>query len=151
MSLRQHPFLLLEIVAKHPLAQRPPNLSQLGPANVGLVPHATVEDVRASLKSFNQHSEAGPSGLRPLHLKQKPREGPGTGLQRTEERRAGVFIGIVSTQIVIDFLKLHGYLFEKLKLLRVKQSGQVFDGKGGHGAVREMADLWLAANPRSAI
>ena len=27
----------------------------------------------------------------------------------------------------------------------------VLRGKGGHGAVREMADLWLAANPRSAI
>ena len=58
-----------EMSAKHPSAQVP-DLSRLGANNVGLVPAINADDIRASIASFNRHSGAGPSGLRPLHLKE---------------------------------------------------------------------------------
>jgi hypothetical protein len=56
--------------SKHPSANRPPDVSALGALNVGLAPQAEADDVMAALKSFNQHSGAGPSGLRPWALRQ---------------------------------------------------------------------------------
>ena len=57
------------MAAKHPSAQVP-DVSGLGAANVGPVLAVTADDIRASVASFNRHSGAGPSGLRPLHLKE---------------------------------------------------------------------------------
>ena len=55
---------------KHPEARQHPDLSSLGPASRGLVPAVHADDVAAALKTFNKHSGAGPSGLRPYHLRQ---------------------------------------------------------------------------------
>ena len=41
-----------EMIAKHPSASQPPDLSALGPANVGLVPDIGVDDVRDAFKTF---------------------------------------------------------------------------------------------------
>jgi len=62
--------VLDEMTSKHPLAPQPPNLLRLGIANTGLVPSAGVDDIVAAIQSFNKHSGAGPSGMRPFHLKE---------------------------------------------------------------------------------
>ena len=59
-----------EMRSKHPSATAVPDLARLGAANVGLVPFASADDVAVALASFGKHSGAGPSGLRPFHLKQ---------------------------------------------------------------------------------
>ena len=59
-----------EITAKHPPASQPPDLARSGAANCGLVPAVDAEAVVIALKSFSTHSGAGPSGLRPFHLRQ---------------------------------------------------------------------------------
>ena len=56
--------------AKHPEARQHPDLTSLGAASRGLVPAVDADNVAAALKTFNKHSGAGPSGLRPFHLKQ---------------------------------------------------------------------------------
>jgi len=61
---------LEEMRTKHPLAANALDLASLGLANVGLVPFASADDVAVALASFGKHSGAGPSGLRPYHLKQ---------------------------------------------------------------------------------
>jgi len=45
-------------------------MSLLGAPNVGLAPSIEVEASAPALKTFNKHSGAGPSGLRPFHLRQ---------------------------------------------------------------------------------
>jgi len=62
--------VLDEMTRKHPPAPQYPNLFRLGVANTGLVPSAGVGDSVAAIQSFNKHSGAGPSGMRPLHLKE---------------------------------------------------------------------------------
>ena len=59
-----------EMVRKHPAASRHPDLARLGASNVGLAPAVDALAITAALKSFNKHSGAGPSGLRPFHLRQ---------------------------------------------------------------------------------
>ena len=59
-----------EMRSKHPLAAGAPDLARLGPANVGLVPFVSASDVAVVSASFGKHSGAGPSGLRPYHLRQ---------------------------------------------------------------------------------
>ena len=61
---------LAEMKAKHPTAGQPVDLTRLGATNAGTVPDIAADEVAASLKSFSKHSGAGPSGLRPFHLKQ---------------------------------------------------------------------------------
>ena len=68
--LRDPDEALREMTDKHTTANSPPDLSALGELNVGLAPQAAADDVLAALKSFNQHSGAGPSGLRPWALRQ---------------------------------------------------------------------------------
>ena len=59
-----------EMVAKHPRATSQPDLSRLGAPSLGLVPGVDAEAVLGAVKSFNKHSGAGPSGLRPFHIRQ---------------------------------------------------------------------------------
>ena len=54
---------------KHPRAAHPPNLDHLSPATPGLVPTFTPQDVEKAVRSFSPHSAGGPSGLRPIWLK----------------------------------------------------------------------------------
>ena len=62
--------VLGEMLDKHPAAAQAPDLRALGPLNTGLAPSVDIEDLVGALKSFNKHSGAGPSGLRPWHLTQ---------------------------------------------------------------------------------
>jgi len=55
---------------KHPLAAGLVDMARLGAANIGLVPAVEADDIKDAIKSFNKHSGAGPSGLRPFHLRQ---------------------------------------------------------------------------------
>ena len=55
--------------AKHPPAAQPVNLQTLGNASSSLVPLADVDLVEKCIQSFHKLSGSGPSGLRPIHLK----------------------------------------------------------------------------------
>ena len=55
--------------AKHPSAARPVDLSDFGNASTNLVPLAEVDLVERCIRSFHRLSSGGPSGLRPIHLK----------------------------------------------------------------------------------
>ena len=54
---------------KHPTAERPVDLSNFGNASGSLVPLADVDLVNKCIRSFHRLSGGGPSGLRPIHLK----------------------------------------------------------------------------------
>ena len=54
---------------KHPAATQPVDLSALGNPSNSLVPLADVDLVERSIQSFHRLSGGGPSGLRPIHLK----------------------------------------------------------------------------------
>ena len=57
------------VASKHTSALRPIDLSNLGDASNTLVPIADVDLVDRSIRSFHRLSGGGPSGLRPIHLK----------------------------------------------------------------------------------
>ena len=59
-----------EMARKHPPARQHMDLTRLGTSRSGLAPSVDAEAITAALKSFNKHSGAGPSGLRPFHLRQ---------------------------------------------------------------------------------
>ena len=59
-----------EMSSKHPRAPHPVNMANLGAPNGGLTPNNDAETTLKALKSFNKHSGAGPSGMRPFHLRQ---------------------------------------------------------------------------------
>ena len=54
---------------KHPLAEDHVDLRNLGNASRSLVPAADVALVEKCIRSFHRLSGGGPSGLRPIHLK----------------------------------------------------------------------------------
>ena len=54
---------------KHPLAERPVDLRKFGNASSALVPLADVGLVEQCIRSFHRLSGGGPTGLRPIHLK----------------------------------------------------------------------------------
>ena len=58
--------------AKHPSAAKGPRWSPFGAASPGAAPEVDAEAVEQAVRSFNSHSGAGPSGLRPVHLKECP-------------------------------------------------------------------------------
>ena len=55
--------------AKHPEARNPVDLSSFGSASRHLVPTIDAPRVESCIRSFHQLSGGGPSGLRPIHLK----------------------------------------------------------------------------------
>ena len=58
-----------KLADKHPIAEGPVDLSNFGNASSTLVPQADVDVVEQSIRSFHRLSGGGPSGLRPIHLK----------------------------------------------------------------------------------
>ena len=58
-----------QLEAKHPQAVQPVDLRDFGNASSNLVPPADVEQVERGIRSFHRLSGGGPSGLRPVHLK----------------------------------------------------------------------------------
>ena len=54
---------------KHPPATHPVDISSLGNSSSTLVPMVEVSSVERSIQSFHRLSGGGPSGLRPIHLK----------------------------------------------------------------------------------
>ena len=54
---------------KHPPSSRPIDLSTYENANSTLVPHIETTSVEQCIRSFHRLSGGGPSGLRPIHLK----------------------------------------------------------------------------------
>ena len=54
---------------KHPAAEQPVDLSHFGNASSSLVPPADVDIVNKCISSFHRLSGGGPSGLRPIHIK----------------------------------------------------------------------------------
>ena len=54
---------------KHPSSSRPIDLSTLGNSSSTLVPTITAVSAEESIRSFHRLSGGGPSGLRPIHLK----------------------------------------------------------------------------------
>ena len=61
--------VIQQLESKHPSAGSPVDLTALGPANNSLVPLAEVDVVEQSIRSFHRLSGGGPSGFRPIHLK----------------------------------------------------------------------------------
>ena len=59
-----------EMSSKHPTSPNTLDMARLGAPNMGLVPQVDADATLKSVKSFNKHSGAGPSGMRPFHLKQ---------------------------------------------------------------------------------
>ena len=58
-----------QLIEKHPEASSPVKLNALGNASSNLVPMADVEEIERCISSFHRLSGSGPSGLRPLHIK----------------------------------------------------------------------------------
>ena len=58
-----------QLSSKHLSADRPVDLSAFGDANSALVPQIDVDMVEAGIRSFHRLSGGGPTGLRPIHLK----------------------------------------------------------------------------------
>ena len=54
---------------KHPTAEHPVDLSELGNSSSSLVPCADVDLIEQCIRSFHRLSGGGPSGLKPIHLK----------------------------------------------------------------------------------
>ena len=57
------------LAEKHPSAENPVDLSEFGNASSSLVPLTDVDVVEKCICSFHRLSAGGPSGLRPIHLK----------------------------------------------------------------------------------
>ena len=57
------------LAEKHPSAENPVDLSEFGNASSSLVPLTDVDVVEKCIRSFHRLSAGGPSGLRPIHLK----------------------------------------------------------------------------------
>ena len=57
------------LAEKHPTAESPVDLSNLGNASASLVPLADTDLIEQCIRSFHRLSGGGPSGLRPIHLK----------------------------------------------------------------------------------
>ncbi|CAL4077907.1 unnamed protein product [Meganyctiphanes norvegica] len=58
-----------QLEEKHPQATLPVDLSNFGNASNNLVPHADVDTTERCIRSFHRLSGGGPSGLRPIHIK----------------------------------------------------------------------------------
>ena len=54
---------------KHTIATRPVDLSAFGTASSTMVPRAEVDVIERCIRSFHRLSGGGPSGLRPIHIK----------------------------------------------------------------------------------
>ena len=54
---------------KHPPSVQPVDMSTFGNTSRGLVPLTDVDQVEKCIRSFHRLSGGGPSGLRPIHLK----------------------------------------------------------------------------------
>ena len=67
--LGENTEVVQSLTDKHPSAENPVNLSAFGPASSSLVPTADVDTVERCIRSFHRLSGGGPSGLRPIHLK----------------------------------------------------------------------------------
>jgi hypothetical protein len=67
--LERTPAVTATLQSKHPRATAPPDLSSLGPANAAAVPALEADLVAKMVHSFPRGAAAGPSGLRPQHLK----------------------------------------------------------------------------------
>ena len=57
------------LIDKHPPSARPVNLSDFGNASSSLVPLTDVSTIEKCIHSFHRLSGGGPSGLRPIHIK----------------------------------------------------------------------------------
>ena len=57
------------LVEKHPEAERPVDMSDFGNASSSQVPNIEVDLIEQCVRSFHRLSGGGPSGLRPIHLK----------------------------------------------------------------------------------
>ena len=58
-----------QLVMKHPPSDNPVNLNAFANASSSLVPLSDVETIENCIKSFHRLSGGGPSGLKPIHLK----------------------------------------------------------------------------------
>ena len=58
-----------KLAEKHPNAERPIDLREFGNANSSLVPLVEVDTIEKGIQSFHRLSGGGPSGLKPIHLK----------------------------------------------------------------------------------
>ena len=67
--LGENTEVLQSLIDKHPSAENPVDLSAFGPASSSLVPTTDVDTVEQCIRSFHRLSGGGPSGLRPIHLK----------------------------------------------------------------------------------
>ena len=67
--LAENTEVINTLEAKHPSADTPVNLRAFEPASSALVPLADVDVVEQCIRSFHRLSGGGPSGLRPIHLK----------------------------------------------------------------------------------
>ena len=61
--------ILNQLEDKHPQAEHRVNMNDFGNASSNLVPLADVDLVEQCIRSFHRLSSGGPSGLRPIHLK----------------------------------------------------------------------------------
>ena len=62
-------MVLNHLKHKHPSATSNIDLSNFGNASDSLVPQANVDLIERCIRSFHRLSGGGPSGLRPIHLK----------------------------------------------------------------------------------
>ena len=67
--LERTPEVTATLKTKHPRAASPPDLSDVGPASPAAVPDLDSDLVTKQVRSFSKGAAAGPSGLRPQHLK----------------------------------------------------------------------------------
>lgn len=59
-----------QLGSKHPRATAPVDLRAFGPASRALAPTTDPKQVETCIRSFHRFSGAGPSGLKPVHLKE---------------------------------------------------------------------------------
>lgn len=58
-----------KLIEKHPSSNHPVSLGMFGNASSSLVPISDVESIEGCIRSFHRLSGGGPSGLKPIHLK----------------------------------------------------------------------------------
>ena len=58
-----------QLVMKHPPSDNPVNLNAFANASSSLVPLSDVDTIENCIRSFHRLSGGGPSGLKPIHLK----------------------------------------------------------------------------------
>ena len=61
--------IISRLTNKHPRAEHPVDLSEFGNSSSALVPNIEVDLIEQCIRSFHRLSGGGPSGLRPVHLK----------------------------------------------------------------------------------